>query len=219
MKKKIKLIVVFVLSCTVIACSSNTEGTEKKTDNSQVNNITQNTEVSPVNGEANNTYTSEAKELEEKENVELSDKYFIGFDYCFYDIYNPGRIIECRIRYDKKVEADYIYVENGEESIETQVFDLTDEQFNNIISGIDLDELYYLDPEELDPDEVMDGGCVWLFIYNEDDEIYKRCGGFCPKSERFSEMRSAVFSNLSDEFFESYEKYADEYNGPIYLPD
>lgn len=151
-----------------------------------------------------------------KEDIETSDTYLVGFDYGSYDIYGLCPIIICKVRYDKKIEADFEWTdENGEEKKETLLFDLTDEQYNNIVNEIDLKELYYLNPEELNPDDVDDGGCVWLLIYGKDDEVLKKCGGFCPQNVRFNEMRRVIFDNLPNEFKEAYDKY-ESYGGNCY---
>ncbi|MBO4927114.1 MAG: endo alpha-1,4 polygalactosaminidase [Clostridiales bacterium] len=143
--------------------------------------------------------------------LELSDIYLVGYDYSTYSIYDNDPVCVLRVRYDKRIEADFNHsLSNGTTRKETVLFELTDEQFENMRNGIDLEELYELDPEELDPDEVYDGGSCWLFIYGKDDQILKDCGGFCPQNKRFSEMRQVVRENLPQEFFDAYCSFRDK---------
>lgn len=140
------------------------------------------------------------------DDIELSSKYLVGFDYSDYDLYIYSVVVFCKVRYDKKIEVEYTYPKsNGEYFSQTVVYDLTDEQYANIEREIDLRELYELDPEEADPENTMDGGYTWLLIYDKDENIAKRCGGFCPHSKRFGQMRRAIFDNLPEGFVEGYE--------------
>lgn len=138
--------------------------------------------------------------------LQLSNEYLVGFDYCSYELMSSDPVIFGRVRYDGKIEADFDYrLANGERRTETKIFDLTDEQFSNIQSGIHLKELYELDPEEADPEETYDGGCIWLFIYGKDGEVIKACGGFCPHNKQFNAMHNLIHENLPEEFLEEYE--------------
>ena len=128
------------------------------------------------------------------DDIELSDKYLVGFDYSDYDIYNSSAVVIAKVRYDKKIEVEYTYPKtNGESHTQTVVYDLTDQQYDNIEKEIDLRKLYELDPEEADPDTTYDGGYNWLLIYDKEDNIAKMCGGFCPHSKLFWQMRNAIF--------------------------
>lgn len=143
-----------------------------------------------------------------KGSFEKSDIYFVGFDYSSYNLFPMSPVIFCSVRYDKKIEATFDYTdENGEDREEVVLFDLTDEQYNNIVNGINLDTLYRLDPKLSDPDEVMDGGSCWLFVYGKDDAILKTIGGFCPTAEKFEAYRRVIFDNLPKDFKAYYAEY------------
>ena len=149
--------------------------------------------------------------------IATSDKYFIGFDYSSYaDPFGMAPVIQCVVRYDKSIDATFTKVdENGERYEETQNFKLTDKQYEHIWGQIDSHEVYYLDPKCSDPAKVMDGGSCWLYVYGEDDELLRKCGGFCPRSERFHEIRRILFDNLPDELLEAYAQYEKEYTGKL----
>ena len=144
---------------------------------------------------------------------ETSDKYFIGFDYSSYaDVFGNSPVIECKVRYDKKLEAVFHYLlPNGDVRFETKVFDLTDKQYEQISVQVDLNEIYNLDPEESDYEDVCDGGDVWLTIYGKDDKVLKNVGGFCPTGKRFNDIRETLFNNLPEGLKESYDEYEKKY--------
>lgn len=141
----------------------------------------------------------------------ISNKYFVGFDYSHYDLYGMSPIVMCKIRYDKKLETSFAHTdENGVQTEEVCLFDLSDEQYSNIVNRINPDVLYELDPEPSDVDEVMDGGSSWLVMYGADDSELRRIGGFCPRSETFKTYRRTLFDNLPNEFKEAYNEYDEE---------
>ncbi len=83
---------------------------------------------------------------------------------------------------------------------------MTDEQYNNIINGVDRDKLYTLDPKN--QHEVMDGGSSTLILYDINDEPLKYCGGYCPSNKDFLEMYKTVGDNLPwDEISELTRKF------------
>lgn len=150
-------------------------------------------------------------ELRNKENttpdVEISSKYFIGFDYSAYELNRNSPIVICKVRYDKKLDCDYgYYGDNGQVDCH-RTFDLTEAQYTCITDGINLRTLYELDPKISDHNKVKDGGSVWLFMYGPDDEELKKIGGFCPTDEEFNRIRRLLFASLPDEFYEFYENY------------
>ena len=87
------------------------------------------------------------------------------------------------------------------ESGEIATLTLTDEQYNNIEKGIDLVELYTLDPDE--DREVCDGGSTIITIYDADGNVLKNCGGYMPRYKRLHEMHDLILDNLPlDEIYE-----------------
>lgn len=145
------------------------------------------------------------------ENVVFSENYLVGFDYGSYDLYGMCPIVICKVRFDKTLEVDFTMPDSSKSDIRT--YDLTDEQFNNIVAGIDVREIYTLDPEEANPEEVFDGGSVWLFVYGENDEVIKQNGGFCPENESFNQMRRVLFDNLPEEFRSEYDEFEERSYG------
>lgn len=141
---------------------------------------------------------------------ELSETYFVGFDYCSYDLFSMDPVIIGKVRYDKRIETTFTYTdENGEKTEEVKFFDLSEEQYQNIVNGINLSKLYRLDPKESDPAKVCDGGYTYLIMYGKDDSDIKLIGGFCPTAETYIEYRKVVFNNIPDEFKAAYYEYAE----------
>ncbi len=139
-----------------------------------------------------------------------SSTYLIGFDYSAYELMST--VVTAKIRYDKKIETTFSYpLSNGEFREVTKIFDMEDEQYNNIKNKVDLKKLYNLDPKEAKFEDVMDGGYSWLIIYGENDEALKNVGGFCPGNEYFREVRRTIFDNLPEEFKQAYKDYDDMY--------
>jgi len=140
------------------------------------------------------------------ETLELSDTYLVGIDYSYNEPLRDYPTVFPKVRYDKKIEADMRYrMKDGRELLKTMLFDLTDEQFNAIKDAVVLKELYELDPEESDPEQVYDGDNSWLYIYGKDGNYIKRCGGFCPQNKRFLEMRRVIYQNLPEDFIKEYD--------------
>lgn len=134
----------------------------------------------------------------------FSKNYLVGFDYGSYDLYGQCPIVICKVRYDKKLEVDFTMPDAEESDI--RIYDLTTMQYNNIYAGIDVKKIYTLDPQESNPEDVYDGGSVWLFVYGENDEVIKQNGGFCPRSEDFNNMRRVLFDNLPADFCSDYDE-------------
>lgn len=142
----------------------------------------------------------------EQEDIDISSTYLVGFDYSSYaDVYGMAPVIICKIRYDKKLEANFKWDDDSAtEHEEVMTFDFTDEQFANIQGGVDAKEIYYLDPECADPEDVCDGSSAYLIIYGPNDDKLKSCGGFCPVSKRFNEIRRLLYNNLPSDFIDTY---------------
>ncbi len=138
----------------------------------------------------------------------VSDTYLVGTDYFTGDFLEKAPSVIVKVRYDGKLEAEFDYtLSNGERFTDVVLFELSDEAFRDIEKEIDLKRLYNLDPEEGDPQTTCDGGTSWLFIYDKNGDVYKRCGGFCPHNEDFCRMQRAVYQNLPEEFIKYCERY------------
>lgn len=138
--------------------------------------------------------------------LELSEKYLVGFSYSTNDIFDTAPYVTVRYRYDGKVEMEGDFPTGSKSEKRVVEFDLTDDQFNAVKNAIDLKELYTLDPEELDPQTTCDGGYSYLYLYGKDDEILYGSGGFCPMNKRFGEMLHSVHENLPEEFYDAYKQ-------------
>lgn len=145
--------------------------------------------------------------------TETSEKYLVGFDFGSYaDVFGMAPVIDCAVRYDKSVDAFFAWQDpNGERVERVLNFKLTDDQYYDIERQIDPREVFALNPKCSDPASVCDGGDSWLYVYGPDDSILKACGGFCPRSERFHEIRRILFDNVPDELKEVYSQYEDIY--------
>ena len=142
----------------------------------------------------------------------VSSKYLIGFDYSDYNL--SSSVIICKVRYDKKIEAEYKYTLSTTDfpavqdvRCVTKTFDLTEEQYNNISKGIDLGKLYNTDPMESKIEDVSDGSSSCLLIYGEDDNVLKTIGGFAPRSDYYKSIRKLIYDNLPQEFTDGYTEY------------
>lgn len=146
-----------------------------------------------------------------RENFSQSSTYMIGFEYSYYDLYQMAPVIVGKVRYDKKIEVEYKHTdEDGKVSYEVKMYDLSDQQYDNISSKINVREVFYLDPEESDPEDLCDGGFVYVFVYGADDEVIKAVGGLSPTGEKFREIRRVIFDNLPQDFKDGYAEYAIE---------
>lgn len=138
----------------------------------------------------------------------ISDEYLVGMDYFTGDFLEGAPTVIVKVRYDGRIEVGFDHtLSNGEEYTDVRFFDLTEEQYANIEEEIDLRKLFFLDPEEADPEATMDGGFSYLIIYDENGDVYKACGGFCPHNSDFSHMSMVISENLPEEFFEYCEQY------------
>ena len=148
-----------------------------------------------------------------KKPFEPATTYLVGFDYSSYDDpFGMAPVVLCQVRYDQSIDVTFpTEIINGERHTETRNYRLSGKQFSNILNGVDPKEIYRLSPECSDPDDVEDGGSCWLYVYGADDEIAKKCGGFCPTSDRFNEIRRLLFNNLPEEFLEDYSQFEEHY--------
>lgn len=202
MRKKMIILVAEVLMTMGLAgCFGNNGG-----NTTQVN-------VEPITTVA--TSNNPKKDLSSFNEVEFSDKYLVGFDYANYDIYGRCPVVLCKVRYDKKVEVVYEgYFFDDSDDEDVRIYDLSDEQYRNIINGIDIYKIYTLDPEEPDPDEVFDGGSTYLILYGKDDKFLMYNGGFCPMNEDYNAMRRVLFENLPEDMKEDYRIVYDKVMNP-----
>ena len=146
--------------------------------------------------------------------IETSEKYMVGFDYSSYkDVFGMAPVIQCTVRYDKSIDATFSWTgQDNEPTSRTLNFALTDSHFSNISQNINPQEIYRLNPKCSDPADVCDGGDSWLYVYGPDDAVLKSCGGFCPTSDRFHEIRRLLFDNLPEDLEEFYSQYEEIYD-------
>lgn len=141
-------------------------------------------------------------------NFKTSKTYMIGFDYSAYDYDGNGYPVVSKIRYDKKVEALYVWNdEDGNECSRKIVTKMSDDSFDYLCDYIDLKKLYKLNPEELNPDENPGYDYCYLTIFAEDDTVLKECGGYGPQNQDFNTMRHIINLSLPDDYKYIYEKF------------
>ncbi|MBR3393707.1 MAG: hypothetical protein IKG51_06315 [Firmicutes bacterium] len=133
---------------------------------------------------------------------EFSSEYLIGIDYGgsgwgeYFDCLGAEVIISTdhsvQVYMPTKVE-NHSVIERG--LIAT--LSLSDEQYEKIEKAVDREKLFTLDPE---PDQsVLDGYSRYLMLYDTDQQLLKRCGGYMPQSKVFNQMYGAVNANLPEE--------------------
>ena len=147
---------------------------------------------------------------------EFSDEYLIGISsgggYGDYYSSIPRRVI---VTTDKKVlvcapslEEVAAHMLRTDDFEVLAVLELTDEQYDNILKGIDREKLFKMTVE---PDNgVCDGDSYYLYLYGSENQIVKRCGAYMPKTAKFMDMYRAVNSNLpKDEINRVMSEYID----------
>ena len=201
-KNILSLLLVMTMGSAFAGCGKKQETSEKTKRTKDRDAVVATDTSSSVTQEASNAQPDFST-------LQLSNTYMVGMDYCYYDLMEDSPYVTLNVRYDQTLEVEfYVPRYNGERTYITKEFPLSDEQFLNIKTGIDLREIYELDPQESDIENTMDGGNSWLFIYGQDDQVLKACGGFCPKNKRFNEMRNVIRENIPEEFFSTYDSYA-----------
>ncbi|MBO7095876.1 MAG: endo alpha-1,4 polygalactosaminidase [Lachnospiraceae bacterium] len=204
MKKKIVLWIMTVLTaCALAGCGKATD--QLPADDQAA--VTPVTSVAPSSA-GNTDPVTPVTPLYYFDESLISDEYLVGMDYFTGDFLEGAPTVIVKVRYDGRIEVGFDHtLSNGEEYTDVRFFDLTEEQYANIEEEIDLRKLFFLDPEEADPEATMDGGFSYLIIYDENGDVYKACGGFCPHNSDFSHMSMVISENLPEEFFEYCEQY------------
>ena len=133
---------------------------------------------------------------------EFSSKYLVG---TYYGGSSWGEYFDC-LSAELIICTDHtvlVYMPTKVENYSAEdwgliaTVTLTDEQYQNIEKAIDREELYLLDPEpEMD---VCDGYSLYLMLYDTDERMVKRCGGYMPQNKRFNAMHDSLFANLPRE--------------------
>lgn len=143
-----------------------------------------------------------------KKPIKTSDTYMIGFDYSAYDYFGNGYPVVSKIRYDKTVEALYVWMDDaGNECSREVVTKMDNDSFDYLCHYIDLEKLYYLDPEVRDPDKEPKYDYCYLTIYAEDDTVLKECGGYAPQNQDFNTMHGAIVASMPDDYKYVYDKF------------
>lgn len=137
---------------------------------------------------------------EDNDKAEFSDKYLAGNqsgaggfgEFGFWE----KLPLEYRICYDGTVEiymptvSDYQIT--GYELAGT--YQLKADEIDYLIESINQKKLYKLDPKE--DHRVCDGESQYLTLYDKNDQVLKKCGGYMPTNKDFLSMYSAVKSTL-----------------------
>ncbi|MBQ0042951.1 MAG: hypothetical protein KBS85_06515 [Lachnospiraceae bacterium] len=140
--------------------------------------------------------------------IKTSNTYMIGFDYSAYDYDSNGYPVFSKIRYDKTIETLYVWNdENGNECSREVITRMDDYDYELLCHQIDLDKLYNLDPEVLDPSENPKYDYCYLTIFAEDDTVLKEVGGYAPQNDDFNNMRHIINISMPDEFVSMYDKF------------
>ncbi len=204
MKKKIILWIMTVLTACALAGCGKTNDQLPAHDQAAVTPVTS---VAPSSA-GNTDPVTPVTPLYYFDESLISDEYLVGMDYFTGDFLEGAPTVIVKVRYDGRIEVGFDHtLSNGEEYTDVRFFDLTEEQYANIEEEIDLRKLFFLDPEEADPETTMDGGFSYLIIYDENGDVYKACGGFCPHNSDFSHMSMVISENLTEEFYEYCEQY------------
>ena len=126
---------------------------------------------------------------------ELSSEYYCGTYYggcgygTFYDCFS-GEVIVCT----NKDLLVYMPKDDSREYILAETLKLTDVQYDGIVSSINREELYYLDPKE--QIEICDGDSSYIKLYDENNELLKNCGGYMPANQSFLNMQKSLYNYL-----------------------
>ncbi len=128
---------------------------------------------------------------------EFSEEYFVGANYggasygTYYDMIS-AEVILCS---NKNVLVFLPEsVDTDAEKVLVSTLTITDEQFNNIVNGIDRNKLYTLDPK---PDQsVCDGYYKYLILYDTNRQVCKLCGSYMPQNKKFNDMYTTFVENL-----------------------
>lgn len=131
--------------------------------------------------------------------VQFSEKYFIGADMnnghdggpSLHEPWEDGYYIIC---YDGTVEVYLPESANSSSAELRATFKLTDEKINTLVSNIDVNELYNLDPME----DVGSCDCdsIYFNVYDNNDKLVKRCGSYAPQNPEMNRILNLVEENL-----------------------
>ncbi len=172
----------------------------------------------PVNPSSNtstsNDHTDKTDKIDIKDEdqpfdyADVSDTYYVGFMYDTADFLEMAPSFECVYRNNGTVEARFWFDKSdGGTKVDTRIYELPDDSWEEVVKTVNLKKLYELDPECPNPEDVCDGGYSYIYIYDKNDELLKACGGFCPESKLYNKMLSALYSNLPEELVNDAEKY------------
>lgn len=154
----------------------------------------------------NVTVTSQVPDELDVKYAKYSHNYLVGFDYSSYDdVFGMAPVLICKVRYDKKLETGF--KNDNDETVEIRTYDLTDEQYDNIILAVNFEHIFTMDPMVSDLEDVCDGGSAWLILYDQNDEVLKKIGGFCPTNTEFNDIRRVLFDNIPETFINDYNVY------------
>ncbi len=85
---------------------------------------------------------------------------------------------------------------------------LSDEQYRNIEKVVDPEELYDMDPQP--QTEVMDGSSYYITLYDMDQQVLKKCGGYMPVNKEFRDIYNTIRDNIPESVAEVRQKQVDK---------
>ena len=128
----------------------------------------------------------------------FSDDIYVGYYYggagfgTAYDCMSMYLVIHTNHDMDVYMPSSTYYRETNKDLLATLT--LTDEQYENIVKGIDRKKLYTLDPKE--QNDICDGDWTDIDLYGEDGKVVKTCGGYMPANEDLKNMERVIYANV-----------------------
>lgn len=128
----------------------------------------------------------------------FSDDIYLGYYYggcgygTIYDCMSMYLVIHTNHEMDVYMPDSTSYRSYTQELLATLT--LTDEQYENIVKGIDRKKLYTLDPKE--QNDICDGDRTDIDLYGEDGKVVKTCGGYMPANKDLKNMERVIYANV-----------------------
>ena len=130
---------------------------------------------------------------------ELSDHYLIGFVYGRNEGPNPYWRLGAEVIITKEREAIIIMPTSmngsfGADEKEIARVKLTKEQYQSIENAIDAEMVFMMDPGM--DERICDGRQLELMLYDKQDRLLRKCGGYEPTNPNFLELYDTIFENV-----------------------
>ena len=128
---------------------------------------------------------------------QFSEDYFAGFEFggmpFWYDTYYEHVFATVIISADKEL---LVYMPKCEQERDLELIGtipLTDKQYSNIENGIDRKKLYMMEIKE---DDRTEGSYTYIYLYDENNDLLKKCGGYEPLNKSFNNMHTIIYQNI-----------------------